>query len=434
MPRFVVASLVLVAGLAAGVAVSRGAASAGPAATGPPFAVGAAVVGQRLTAEPGTWTGSGTIAFHYQWSRCDVDGAHCASIHGATGRSYKVVTADAGHTLALAVGATDSGGTTNAYAGVLGPVALASSPLVSTVQPTATGTVAAGTTVQVDGGTWSAKTDSLAYGWLRCNANGRLCASIAGASAQTYTVTAADTGHVLVALVTATAGGRQVSAVSSPVRPPQAPAASTTTTTTTAKTTTGSTGGPRNSARPTVAGSAVQGIKLVATAGSWAGSGTISYAYQWYRCDTQGAHCGSIHGATAATYTLVAADLAHTIGLTVNATDSTGKASAYASLAGPVAAPSAPLFATVQPAASGTATPGKTVTISSGTWSQTPSGYEYAWQRCNANGRLCTAISGATSATYTVTTADRGHQLLALVQASAGSASAQALSSGIYVP
>jgi hypothetical protein len=178
----------------------------------------------------------------------------------------------------------------------------------------------------------------------------------------------------------------------------------------------------------------VQGIKLVATAGSWAGSGTISYAYQWYRCDTAGAHCGSIHGATAATYTLVAADLAHMIGLTVNATDSTGKSSAYASLVGPVAAPNAPLFATVQPAASGTATPGKTVTISTGTWSQTPSTYEYAWQRCNANGRLCGAIAGATGATYTVTTADRGHQLLALVQASSGTASAQTLSAGIYVP
>jgi hypothetical protein len=424
----ILALAVLVGGLAAGVAVSRGAASAGPAVTAQPFAVGAAVVGQRLTAEPGTWAGAGTIAFHYQWSRCDVDAAHCSSIHGATGRSYKVVPADAGHTLALTVGATDTGGTTNAYAGVLGPVAAASSPLVETVQPTATGAVAGGTTVQVDGGTWSAKADSLAYGWLRCNANGRLCAAIAGASAQTYTVTAADTGHVLVALVTATAAGKQVAAVSTPVRPPQA------TTTTTAPTTTGPTGGPKNGARPTVAGSPVQGIKLVATAGSWAGSGTISYAYQWYRCDTEGAHCGSIHGATAATYTLVASDLAHTIGLTVNATDSTGKASAYASLVGPVAASSAPLFATVQPAASGTATPGKAVTISTGTWSQTPSSYEYVWQRCNANGRLCAAIAGATSATYTVTTADRGHQLLALVQASAGSTSAQALSAGIYVP
>lgn len=433
IPRIALALAVLVAGLAAGAAVSRGAASAGPTVTAEPFAVGAAVVGQRLTGQPGTWTGSGAIAFHYQWYRCDVDAAHCGSIHGATGRSYKVVPADAGHTLALTVGATDTGGTTNAYAGVLGPVSVAASPLVETVQPTATGAVAAGTTVQVDGGTWSTKTDSLAYGWLRCNANGRLCAAISGASAQTYTVTAADTGHVLVALVTASAGGKQVSALSSPVRPPQAPATGTTTTTS-PPTTTGPTAGPKNGARPTVAGSPVQGIKLVATAGSWAGSGTISYAYQWYRCDTSGAHCGSIHGATAATYTLVAADLAHTIGLTVNATDSTGKGSAYASLVGPVAAPSAPLFATVQPAASGTAAPGKAVTISTGTWSQTPSSYQYAWQRCNANGRLCTAIAGATGASYTVTTADRGHQLLAVVEAGDGSSTAQVLSSGIYVP
>jgi hypothetical protein len=420
---------VVAAGLLAGAAVSRGAATAGPTPTQQPFAVGAAVVGQRLTAEPGSWTGAGAITFHFQWSRCDIDGAHCSSIHGATGRSYRVVTADAGHTLALAVGATDTGGTTSAYAGVLGPIAVATSPLVSTVQPTATGTVAAGTTLQVDGGTWSAKTDSLAYGWLRCNANARVCVPIDGASSATYTATAADTGHVLVALVTAAAGSARVSATSTAVRPPGA-----TTTTTTSPTTTSSSGGPQNGARPTVAGSAVQGIKLVATAGSWAGTGTISYAYQWYRCDTAGAHCSSIHGATAATYTLVAADLAHTIGLTVNATDSKGKSSAYASLVGPVAAPNAPLFATVQPAASGTASTGKQVTVTQGTWSQTPSTYEYSWQRCNANGRLCTAIAGATTVSYTVTTADRGHQLLALVQATAGSASAQTLSTGILVP
>jgi hypothetical protein len=44
------------------------------------------------------------------------------------------------------------------------------------------------------------------YAWSRCNPNGRVCAPIAGATSSTYKVTAADSGHALVAIVTATAG------------------------------------------------------------------------------------------------------------------------------------------------------------------------------------------------------------------------------------
>ena len=58
-----------------------------------------------------------------------------------------------------------------------------------------------------------------------------------------------------------------------------------------------------------------------------------------------------------------------------------------------------------------------------GTWSGTaPSTFAYAWLRCNANGRLCTAIAGATAAGYTLTADDAGHTLVATVTATAGTA------------
>jgi hypothetical protein len=295
---------------------------------------------------------------------------------------------------------------------------------VSTVQPSVTGVVQQGRTLQVDNGAWSRSPTSFAYSWSRCNQNGRMCTPIAGATAATYVATAQDVGHALVVLVTASSGGATAAAISAAAT--GAPAGTGTTTTGTTPT-----AGPRNTAAPTVTGSAVQGSQLTATAGTWSGSGTIGYAYQWYRCDAAGAHCSSIHGATAATYKLAAQDISHTMGLTVNATDSAGKASAYASLAGPVAAAGASLVATAQPTVTGTGATGKPVSVSTGSWSPAPTAYSYAWQRCNANGRICAPIAGATLATYTVVAADSGHQLLAIVQATSGSNSAKTFSKSL---
>ena len=176
---------------------------------------------------------------------------------------------------------------------------------------------------------------------------------------------------------------------------------------------------PALTTRPAITEIVQEGTQLVGSAGTWAGSGTIQYAYQWYRCDPAGAHCLSIHGATKPTYTQVAKDVAHTLGFTVKATDAGGTSSAYASLVGPVAAATATIVSTAQPTVSGTPNAGQTLQVTPGSWSQTPTALAYQWQRCNANGRLCASIAGATAATYAVTAADAGHALLAVVQATA---------------
>lgn len=71
---------------------------------------GTAEVGLVLTATRGTWTGSPT-SFSYIWSRCDTDGA-CATIAGATRKSYRVTTSDVGHTLVVTVTAHNAAGAT----------------------------------------------------------------------------------------------------------------------------------------------------------------------------------------------------------------------------------------------------------------------------------------------------------------------------------
>jgi hypothetical protein len=256
----------------------------------------------------------------------------------------------------------------------------------------------------------------VAYAWQRCTAGGRACVPIANATTNAYTATADDIGHALVVVVTATSGTTNASAFSTPAAVVGAPT-TVSTTTTTVSTTTGTGKGPTQTAAPTVTGSSAAGAALSAAPGTWSGSGTLSYAYQWLRCSTTGAQCSSIHGATAATYKLVTKDIGQTIGLTVTASDAAGKTSGYANLIGPVAPAASPLTSTTQPTMSGTAKVGQILLVSNGVWTSVPTAYTYSWLRCNANGRVCAPISGATQTTYMVASADIGHTIIAVVDA-----------------
>jgi hypothetical protein len=323
--------------------------------------------------------------------------------------TYTTVVKDTGHTIGLTV---QVGGAPH-YASLVGPVAAASA-LASTVQPAMSGKPVQGQTLSVTPGAWTSSAASVSYAWQRCNANGRICSAIDGASAATYVPVAADVGHSVAALVTATASGKTqaaFSAASDDVAAPPVLAATT---------------------APAVTGSVKVGQQLAGATGQWTGTAPIAYAFQWYRCDAGGAHCSSVHGATKPTYRLVKADAGKTIGFTVTATDATAaKQPAYAALVGPVAASTATLVSTAQPKV---AAQGQTLTADAGAWTAAPASTTYQWERCNANGRLCAPIAGATSASYALTSADSGHQLVALVTVHAGSATASALSSGVKSP
>jgi hypothetical protein len=190
----------------------------------------------------------------------------------------------------------------------------------------------------------------------------------------------------------------------------------------------GSEGGPIPASPPLVAEVLQVGGHLTGSVGSWAGSGPLGFAYRWYRCDAAGAHCNSIRGATKTTYTLVARDAGHTLGFAVSASDTGGTTRAYVSLVGPVAAASAVFVSTGQPTISGDARVGQSLQVSTGGWSLPPSALAYQWQRCNPNGRRCAPIPGATASAYALTVDDAGHALVALVHATAGTATQDALS------
>ena len=381
------AALVLLA------AVAAGGSTAPPVATSLPGVTGTLRQGSRLTVNPGSWSANGAIAFTYQWSRCDANGAHCSSIHGATRATYTQVRADVGRTLAVTVQARASGGAAVAYAPLAGPVAAGAAPIAATAQPALVGDAFVGRSLSVSPVRWTAIAPIAAFRWLRCNQNGRLCSPVVGARGVSYTLAAADAGHALVALVTAS---RQsvLSMASAVVR--TAP-------------------GPLALSRPAIAGTLRVGAKLTGDTGVWSGGGTIAYTFRWYRCDAHGASCSTLRGATGSTYTIVPADAGRALALTVHASDSTGASSAYSSLAGLVAPAVGRLAANAQPALDGLPAVGRELRVAEAP-ARTAT---YAWLRCTPAVRSCVPIAGAGQPAYTVTTADTGHALIAAVTTAA---------------
>jgi hypothetical protein len=86
------------------------------------------------------------------------------------------------------------------------------------------------------------------------------------------------------------------------------------------------------------------------------------------------------------------------------------------------------------PTISGNPQEGQTLTASSGTWSSSSNTtYSYQWQRCNSTGAACANISGSTSQTYVVGSADVGNTLRVVVTATNtdGSSSAPSAPTGV---
>lgn len=196
-------------------------------------------------------------------------------------------------------------------------------------------------------------------------------------------------------------------------------------------------GAPAVASAPTVVGSIRAGAKLAAVPGTWSGAKPVSFTYQWQRCDAAGAGCAPIPGATLETYTPSTADIGHALVASVTATAKAGAASASSPPTVAVAAAngvSVPA-AIAQPQVTGTAQVGQVLTSSVGTWSGSPTGFAYQWQRCDATAANCTPIAGATASSYTLSPGELGATVVLAVTArnSAGSQVSTAPATGAVV-
>jgi hypothetical protein len=155
------------------------------------------------------------------------------------------------------------------------------------------------------------------YAWSDCDTSGTTCHAINEASGPTYTVQSTDVGSTVEATVTASDGGGSASATSPPtatVIPAQKPTIAT---------------------APVVTplGEPAVGITYDTTAGIWNGTPTISYAYQWYDCNSTGTTCSPISGATGTSYVSTSSDLGSYLEVIVTATNSGGTSHAASNLA-----------------------------------------------------------------------------------------------------
>ena len=282
-----------------------------PTNTSLPAISGTAQDGFELTASTGNWTGLEPLAYVYHWRRCDATGTGCASIAGANSRTYVLSSADVGGTVRVAVTATNSSGSksaTSAQTEIVAPTPQAAVPPSNSSLPTITGSPSQGSTVIGTIGSWSGTAPiSYAYQWQRCDSAGSSCSSVSGATALTYSLGTADVGSTLRFRVTAANDGGSSSASSPPTAVVSATAEP-----------------PLNTAPPSISGSVQAGSLLTASTGTWTGTTPMAYSYQWRRCDSTGANCDSISGATASAYQVGYADGGSTLRVLVTVANVVG--------------------------------------------------------------------------------------------------------------
>src|SRR5262245_48066733 len=196
-------------------------------------------------------------------------------------------------------------------------VAAQATPPANTAEPAISGRAEQGVRLSASRGTWTGTNPiTYAFQWVRCGADGGQpdggnCAIISGATGDRYRLTSTDVGSRMRVRVTAMNADGSRTAASNP---------------------TGVVVGlPVNTSTPSVRGSMVDGQVATADPGSWSGAGSISFAYRWLRCNSQGGECGSIGGANGRSYRLAPADVGHKMRFNVTARNSAGSSTVMSS-------------------------------------------------------------------------------------------------------
>jgi hypothetical protein len=203
------------AGILAVVIVGSGiaAATARPSNTTAPRIFGAARVGQVLSGDRGSWTG--VSSYGYFWLRCNTAGADCDVINGANGTQYELTGADDGHRIRFRVVGSNSDGSTTAQSSATATVTASGKP-TNTAAPAISGTPQEGSTLTGSNGTWANSPTKFVYAWLRCDNKGNSCATINGATKNSYVIASGDVNTTIRFRVTASNSAGNNTATSNP--------------------------------------------------------------------------------------------------------------------------------------------------------------------------------------------------------------------------
>jgi hypothetical protein len=163
---------------------------------------------------------------------------------------------------------------------------------------------------------------------------------------------------------------------------------------------------PVNATPPTISGTATEGQTLTVSHGDWTGSPEIQRSYQWRRCGSAGANCVDIGAATAATYTLTAADVGRTLRVRETATNDYGTGSADSAPTAAVKSKPGVIAGTVLSKGPKAGIPSASVSCGAGYSATTTTGGSYSILNVAPGRYSCTAsASGYRPSTQTVTVA-----------------------------
>lgn len=373
------------------------------------------LVGQTITATPGTAGGFPVPAPSFVWQRCDnAAGGNCAQV--GTGAAYTAVPADAGKFLRVQVTWTNGVAPPAVSAWVQTAQAVRQAP-VNTAPPALSNSspIFPGD-VTVQPGTWQASppVTGFLFDWLRCvSADPASCQSTGGTAA-TYTLQQADVGFYLRVKVTAQNGVPPEGVVaftpvtSAPVR--QAPV--------------NSGADPMKAPFINDGGDGVvqRGETLTGDSGVWfAFPAPTAIAHQWQRCPATGGlnQCVPVGDPVAVTpaatgpfsftgvsqYVLTDADLGSRMRLVVTVANGLGPPVSLATTAATAPVRGGPVNRADLGGGSPTLTDGdgapkrgETMTATSGLWTgywavgAAPVALTHTWQRCPADGNAAGCV------------------------------------------
>lgn len=249
----------------------------------------------------GYWDGTGPLTYSYQWQRNGV------IIPGATSDNYTTSAADIGANITVIMGATNI--VTTNYAESTVPF-IPYGPPTLIQQPVVYGGIAVGNTLTVQDGVYSGyPVPSITSRKWQYSTNGGVTWNdySPAQTGSTYVVQSGDVGNLIRVLETATGDG-SINTASNSVNIVAS-----------------SIDRPLNTVLPAITGNDYVGQTLTVSNGTWTGSGTITYSYQWYRGTTP-------IGTNTNTYTLVQADAGFEISCIVTASNAGGTEPATSNL------------------------------------------------------------------------------------------------------
>lgn len=330
----------------------------------PPSISGTPTIGSLLTADPGTW-GAADVTFGYQWQAGGVD------IPGATASTFTLTYLQSAQPITVVVTATGAAGSGSATSAVL---FVPPGTATNLTAPSISGTAEVGQTVTVDAGTWDTPDLEFGYQWRRGGTD------IPGAVGASYAIRPADGGKQLsVAVTAARPFFNPATVVSAVVDVPVSDAAV----------------APVNLTPPTIPPAEV-GRAVTADPGTWDVE-DATFSYQW---KAEGA---DIPGATGIDFT-PSFDLLHEQ-LTVSVVATAGGLSSEPVTSAPVIVDQGNIPVVTMPRVTGDPRPGHTLTADPGTYDVAHATQTYEWWVDDV------PVSGETSTTYVVRTADVGKEI-----------------------